>query len=167
MDPSQIVPEKHAGVVFRIRRCHRRKAPLHVKGEIRELAIEAQPLVAAVAVAHNLLFRVIDMPLRHLAHGMVGRNGHARPDFRSPLPGFAGKKFAWLRRRGQRQSEHARQDNAATRAAIWQKRRFMGDSFTIGADFFVKAIGRNCSTRAIARSAASPSSARWPSPQTG
>src|ERR1019366_8305459 len=73
--------EESAAVVVPIRRCGRREAPLHVKGEIAELMVEAQPLVAAVAIANNLAHGVVDMPLRNIADGVAGRNGNTRPDF--------------------------------------------------------------------------------------
>ena len=77
----KIVAEENAAVVLRFPRCYRRKAPLHVEGEIAELMVEAQPLVAAVAIANNLALGVVDMPLRNIAHRMVGRDGNTRPGF--------------------------------------------------------------------------------------
>ena len=77
----KIVAKENAAVVLGVRRRDRRKAPLHVEGEIAELMVEAQPLVAAVAIANNLVLGVVDMPLRNIADRLVGRNGNPCPDF--------------------------------------------------------------------------------------
>src|SRR5208282_1201059 len=99
----------------------RRKAPLDVEGEVVELAVEAQPLVAAVAVADDPAFGVIDMPLRDLAHGMIGRNGDARPGFLLADRAARRKEFDGLRRCGQRGKQNGEARQAAERGDAYAR----------------------------------------------
>lgn len=75
----EIVTEEDPAVVFGVGGGDRRKAPLNVKGEVREFVVEAQPFVAGVAVADDPPVHGINVPLRDLADGVVRRDGHSRP----------------------------------------------------------------------------------------
>jgi hypothetical protein len=72
------VPEEDAAVVGE-RAGQLCEAPFDMESEVVEFAVEAEPFVAAVAVAEDGALVGIDVPLRDLADGIGGRDGDARP----------------------------------------------------------------------------------------
>lgn len=72
------VAEEDATVVFRCAG-NGSEAPLDFEVEVGELMVEAQPLVALVAIAGDLARPGIDVPLVGLAERMRGRDGDAGP----------------------------------------------------------------------------------------
>lgn len=58
------------------------ETPLDVKCEVVEFLVETKPFMASVSIANNDALCWVDMPLRNLAHGMIGWDGDTSPSVR-------------------------------------------------------------------------------------